>query len=315
MNLLNIQHFVVRNLLVSIHVSLSMCLTSCADEKSNTTSVANPNSKESSLTLYLKNETGEILRLADIDVLIAKKSALEQIVAMRKLIKNDYAFPVVSEEMVNKLKGKGYAGAFIPDEIDKKDAMLEEFTTKFSVPVAELQSEWNMQQIQGLMDHGILRGDLKREWRESSSLPRHDLELLRDSQFAKVDGYAKKAIEQGEKALKLLSEGMVNRYRTNIEGKVKIQIAEDEALFACTVSRGAIIAFLFPSRKFTLPEVEATQRDAFFVQYLPDTLDGLHEALPSAHIFYKSVPIGEKFGLRVLLLSDEFFNAVKSVSD
>jgi hypothetical protein len=291
-----------------ILIGCAFCIFSCT-----------PTLKESSLTLYLKYKSGGTLRLSDSPIYIIKKSTLVQIVALRQMIKAHYAFPIVSDETAKKLREKGYAGEFIPEEIDKKQAMLQEFMTKYDVPFTDLQADWNIQQVKGLMDYGLLHADLKilaKEWSSKSRNPRSPFLLsVLEGEYEKIDEHSAKAIEQGEKALKLLHEGIVREYKTNIEGKAKIQIADDEAVFAFIEEAGSLIVWLLPSSKFTVPEFDVTQSDAIFVETIPETLVEVQETLPSAMIFYTSVPLGRGSVLKVNLLSDTFYNAVKRLSE
>ena len=277
---------------------LPVLLVGCGENSANTVD----------LKFYLKKTSGETLPLADLELIVVDKETLKKALRERSSIKKHFAQSLVNEELVTKLKGKRYTGPWHPEEIDNVEPMLDAMAEKLGGDGA---SEIYSSAAVCHLVNGALSGsqvfELKAEW-ESSSNNR----ISEIGHKLKASQYASEAKKAGRAVYEMFVDGRGETFSTNISGEASVKIRGNQYLFAATIVANTLVAWILPASDLNGDVVEVTQAEAFILEYIPDTIAGLHSESASLKFWFGGNVVTEDNALPALLVSDEFYIAAKA---
>jgi hypothetical protein len=266
--------------------------------------------KESEITIYLKKNSGDIVRVPECEVSVLTKDTIEKIHKMRKSIKDHYMIRMVGEDTEKKLKERNYSGPWHPEEIDVLETVYEQMSKCLGCSIEEIANESSATRlVYGLSVAGDTRAELKREWEDVSAAT---AALQRTLQFMINNRPSLVAKEAGQKAVSLIAAERKSTFKTNLDGKAKIQLSQDDFVFMFCLVDNTLVAWILPANTIQSPGAEISQSEAFVIESFPQSVAELHDDQATLEFFFNDTPLGEDNVLPALLLSDEFYNASKN---
>ena len=277
---------------------LPVLLVGCGENSANTVD----------LKFYLKKTSGETLPLADLELIIVDKKVLKKALLERQSIKDHFAQSLVNEELVTKLKKKGYTGPWHPQEIDNVEPMLDAMAEKLGG--AGASDIYSSAAVSHLVN-GALSGsqvfELKTEWGSSSNNRISEI-----GHKLKASQYASEAKKSGRAVYEMFVDGKDETFSTYISGEASVKIKGTQYLLAATIVANTLVAWILPASDLNGDVVEVTQAEAFILEYIPDTIAGLHSEPASLKFWFGGNVVTEDNALPALLVSDEFYIAAKT---
>jgi hypothetical protein len=279
--------------------------------------------KTTDVTIYLKKNTGEAIRVPDCEIVILDRSSILKILELRKSIKDHYAIPMVGKETEEKLKSKNYQGSLFSDEIDQKLPTLEKIAKALDRSLDEIAEEhrkniekerfYSAIKVENMNPSNLSERIQYRRMRPELGLPTDEEDIKKMLQEDEEE--CRFAKEKGALAVVMLAASAKQITKTNLEGKATVKSAKDQFVFAHCLFGHTLVAWLLPSSKLESPNVEFNQSDAFIVHEFPQTFRGLCDLKSYASLsFWERVTTwGEASALSALLLSDQFYSVAKKL--
>ncbi len=265
--------------------------------------------KESEITIYLKKNSGDIVRVSECEISVLKKDTIEKIHEMRKSIKDHYVIRMVGEETEKRLKERNYSGPWQPEEIDVLEPVFEQMAKCLDCKTEDLAKESAITRlVYGQSVAGETLAKLKREWEGVSA---ETATLSRTLQFLYADAPSLKAKEAGKNAMSLITAERKAKFKTNLDGKAKIQLSEGDIVFMFCYVENTLVAWILPAEAIQSPSAEISQSEAFVIESFPQSVGQLHDEQAKLEFFFNNTPLGEDGAASALLLSDEFYVASK----
>ena len=274
------------------------------EDKNNSPFKAKNIDPKKEITFYLTRKNSEILPLADLEVVTFDRETLEKVLKVRQSIKEHYAKPIVSEELINNLKEKGYNGTWIPQEIDNVEPLVNSIAKESGVAKGVIFSDASSYTfINGLLGARDLIG-----------FDKYVDKLTEDQRMRESHKHTYEAAKASKVAAKIITESKsFKSYRTDISGKVSLSLKNDQFVFASAIISNTLVAWILPVSYISEGNVEINNRSAFILKYIPTTARGLRDEIPQLKFFFVGKLITQQYAQSALILSDEFYIAAKTV--
>jgi hypothetical protein len=288
--------------------------------------------KPKEITFYLKKNDGSILKVVDSEVSVLKEDTIAKITKLRERLKKDYPLEVIPDKMIEELKSKQYAGPFAPEEVDyDKDRFWKPIAEKLGKDSSELMAEVIIGQLQDSLknkkSYFSIKTKLRVEWDAAvnkidlsqgsgyKSLVDALINAKRNSIFVEAKQPANEAAEVGGDALQLISDERIGSFKTDLEGKVVLEIPQNTFLYMSTVQNNTFITWLVHSSLLEGDKLEVNQEKACILETLPQSIEELFDDMPTMSFFENSTPFGESNAVNASLVSDAFYLASKLRAD
>lgn len=284
------------------------------------------------LTLYLKKNDGSILKVVDCEISVLKEETIAKITELREKLKEDYPLQVIPDKMIEELKSKQYAGPFAPEEVDYDyDRFWKPIAEKLGKDSSELMTEVAVGRVTDSLKNKksslSIKNKLKAEWNEAinridlsqgsgyKSIVDALINVKRKSIFLEAKQPANEAAEVGEDALQLIADERIGSFKTDLEGKVVLEIPKNTFLYMSTVQNNTFITWLVHSSLLEGDKLEVNQEKACILESLPQSIEELFDDMPTMSFFKNSTPFGESNAVNASLVSDAFYLASKNRKD